>query len=96
MYLFIYCLFLFLAELGLRCCVWALSSCSERGPLFFAVHGPLIAVPSPAAEHGLQACGLQQLWFTGSVVVACRLQSAGPAVVAHGPSYSAACGIFPD
>ena len=66
-YLFIY---LFLAALGLRCCVWAFSSCSERGPLFAAVCGPLSAVTSPVAEHGLLAPGPQQLWHLGSVVVA--------------------------
>ena len=49
-YLFIY---LFLAALGLRCCAWAFSSCGERGLLFVAVHGLLIAVASPVAEHGL-------------------------------------------
>ena len=67
-YLFIY---LFLAELGLCCCMWAFSSCGEWGLLF-------------VAEHGLQAHGLQQLWHTGSAVVAHRL------------SCSMACGIFPD
>ena len=46
-YLFIY---LFLAALGLRCCAWAFSSCGQRGLLFVAVHGLLIA---PVAEHGL-------------------------------------------
>ena len=35
------------------------SSCGERGLLFIAVHGLLIAVASLVAEHGLQACGLQ-------------------------------------
>ena len=45
--------FSFLAALGLRCCVWAFSSCSEQGLLFVAVHGLLIAVPSLVAEHGL-------------------------------------------
>ena len=44
---------LFLAALGLRCCVRAFSSCSERGLLFVAVHGLLIAVASLVAEHGL-------------------------------------------
>ena len=39
MYLFIY---LFLAVLGLRFCVRAFSSCGKRGPLFIAVHGPLL------------------------------------------------------
>ena len=46
-------LFLFLAVLGLRCCAWAFSSCSERGLLFIAVRGLLVAVASLAAEHGL-------------------------------------------
>ena len=46
---FIYFIYLFLAALGLRCC----SSCGERGLLFVAVHGLLIAVASLVAEHGL-------------------------------------------
>ena len=49
-YLLIY---LFLAVLGLRCCTRAFSSCGERGLLFAAVPGLLIAVASLAAEHGL-------------------------------------------
>ena len=49
-YLFIY---LFLAALGLRCCMWAFSSCDERGLLFVAVHGLLIVVASLLEEHGL-------------------------------------------
>ena len=50
--LFIY---LFLVALGLRCCAWAFSSssCGERGLLFLAVHGLLIAVASLVAGHGL-------------------------------------------
>ena len=48
--LFIY---LFLAALGLHCCAWAFSSCSERGLLFIAVHGLLTAAVSLVAEHGL-------------------------------------------
>ena len=48
--LFIYS---FLAALGLRCCTRAFSSCGERGLLFVAVHGLLIAVASLVAEHGL-------------------------------------------
>ena len=55
-YLFIY---LFLAALGLRCCTRAFSSCGERGLLFLAVRGILIAVASLVAEHGLWALGLQ-------------------------------------
>ena len=46
-------IYLFLAALGPRRCAWALSSCSERGPLFATVRGPLIAVASPVAEHRL-------------------------------------------
>ena len=49
-YKFIY---LFLAVLGLRFCMWAFSSCGERGLLFVAVRVLLIAVASLAAEHGL-------------------------------------------
>ena len=48
--LFIY---LFMAELGLRCCARAFSTCSKWGLLFVAVHGLLIAVASLVAEHGL-------------------------------------------
>ena len=40
--------------LGLRCCMRAFSTCSERGLLFIVVvHGLLIAVASLVAEHGL-------------------------------------------
>ena len=46
-------LFLFLAALGLRCCMWAFSSCGERGLLFVAVRGLLNAVAFLVAEHGL-------------------------------------------
>ena len=50
---------LFLAALGLRCCVQAFSSCGERGLLFVAVRRLLIAVASLVVEHGPQARGLQ-------------------------------------
>ena len=48
------CLFvyLFLTALGLCCCVWAFSSCSERGLLLVAVRKLLIAVASLVAEQG--------------------------------------------
>ena len=49
--LFIY--FLFLAALGLRCRAQAFSSCGERGLLFVAGCGLLIAVASLVAEHRL-------------------------------------------
>ena len=51
-YLFIY-LFIYLAALGLCCCLWAFSSCGEQGLLFVAVHGLLIEVASLVAKHGL-------------------------------------------
>ena len=53
--LFVYkfILFLFLAALGLCCCVQAFSSCGERGLLFVVVRGLLIAVASLVAEHRL-------------------------------------------
>ena len=46
-------IYLFLAALGLRCCMWAFSSCGKRGLLFVAVHGLLVAVVSLVAKHGL-------------------------------------------
>ena len=46
-------IYLFLAALGLHCCVWAFSTCSERGLLFVVVRGLLTAVASLAADHGL-------------------------------------------
>ena len=46
-------IYLFLAALGLRCCAWAFSSCGERGLLFVAVRGLLIAVSSLVAENRL-------------------------------------------
>ena len=51
MYIFLF-IYLFLAALGLRC-ARAFSSCGERGLLFVAARGLLIAVASVAAEHGL-------------------------------------------
>ena len=43
-----------MAVLGLRLCVRALPSCSKRGPLSIAVHGPLTITASLVAEHRLQ------------------------------------------
>ena len=51
---FVFNLFvLFLAALGLRCCARAFFSCGERGLLFVAVRGLLIAVASLAVDRGL-------------------------------------------
>ena len=43
-----------MAVLGLRLHARAFSSCSKWGPLFIAVHGPLIIAASLVAEHRLQ------------------------------------------
>ena len=53
LFFIIYYFYFLLAALGLRCCTWAFSSCGERGLLFIAVCGLLIAVASLVAEHGL-------------------------------------------
>ena len=50
---FIYFIYLFLAVLGLHCCMWAFSSCGEQGLLFVVVHIFLIVVASLVAAHGL-------------------------------------------
>ena len=50
---FIYFIYLFLAALGLRCCLQAFSNCSEWGLLFVAVLRLLLAVAPLVAEHGL-------------------------------------------
>ena len=56
---------LFLAALGLRCGVWAFSSCGKWGLLFIVVRGLLIVVAFLVAEQGsrrvdsvVAACGL--------------------------------------
>ena len=56
----------FFAALGLHCFVQAFSSCSERGLLFVAVLGLLIAVA---------CCGAQALGARASVVAAYRFGS---------------------
>ena len=55
-------LFFFLAVLGLHCCSWAFSSCSEWGLLSSLVRGLPVAVTSLVVEHRLSS--------TGSVVLA--------------------------
>ena len=42
-----------MAVVGLRCCVWAFSSCGEWELPFIVVRGLLLAVASLVAEHGL-------------------------------------------
>ena len=53
LFFFIIFIYLFLAVLGLCCCVGAFSSCGEQGLLFIVVCRLLIAVASLVAEHGL-------------------------------------------
>ena len=65
-----------MVALGLHCCVRAFSSCGERGLLFVAVRGLLIAVASLVAEHGL-------LGTQASVVVAHGPSSCGSRALEH-------------
>ena len=53
-YFFYKFIYLFLAALGLRFCARAFSSCSEWGPLFIAVRGPLTVAAPLVEEHRLQ------------------------------------------
>ena len=69
-FIYLFNLFIFGCVGSSLLCVRAFSSCSEWGPLFIAVRGLLFVVAFLVAEHGVQTCGLQQLWLTGSVVVA--------------------------
>ena len=59
-------LFLFMAVLGLRFCARAFSSCSERGPLFIVVRGPVTIAASRCRAQAPDAQA-QQLWLTGLV-----------------------------
>ena len=43
-----------MAVFSLRFCARAFSSCSERGPLFIAVCGPLTVAAPLVVEHKLQ------------------------------------------
>ena len=52
-FLYFYVIYLFLAAMGLHCCVQAFSSCSEQGLLFVAVCRLLIAAASLVVEHRL-------------------------------------------
>ena len=45
--------YLFLAALGLHCCMRDFPSCDERGLLFIVVHRFLIVVSSLVVEYGL-------------------------------------------
>ena len=45
--------YLFLAVLGLHCCMQAFSSCDKKGLLLIAVHGLPLTMASLGAEHRL-------------------------------------------
>ena len=64
-------IYLFLTALELRCCMWAFSSCGERGLLFVAVRRLLIVV------GGCSCCGARALGGRASVVVTHGLSSCG-------------------
>ena len=56
--------------LGLHFCARAFSSCSEQGPLFIVVRGPLTVAASLVAEHRLQtrrlsSCGARAQLLRG-------------------------------
>ena len=50
---------LFMAVMGLPCCMWASSSCSEWWLLFIAEDELLIEMASLVSEQGLRVQGLQ-------------------------------------
>ena len=87
---------MFLAVLGLCCCVGFSLSCGKHGLCSSCSERPLIAVAALVAEHRLYACGLHQLRHMGSIVAVPQVWSTGSIVAAHRFSHSAACGIFPD
>ena len=56
-FLFLSMIYLFMAMLGLHCCIWAFSSCGKWGLLFLAVHRLLTMVASLVEKHRLEAHG---------------------------------------
>ena len=62
--------------------------------VFVSVLG--LSLVAASGGHSSSRCAGLSLTIAASLVAEHRLQSAGSIVVAHGPSRSAACGIFPD
>ena len=64
----------------------------------FSLRWLLLLRITGSRRAAFSSCGTrdQQLWHTGSVVVARGLQSAGSVVAVHGLRCFEACGIFPD
>ena len=84
-------IYFFMAGLGICCCTSFLwlhraTSFSEQAFALVSVSRLLVAVVSLVMEHGPG----------GSGVTASRLWSTSSTGVAHGLSFSKACGIFPD
>ena len=79
---------LFLAVLGLHCCVGFSSSCGKQRLLS--------SCGARACCSGLSCCGAWALGTRAAVVAAPRLRSAGSVVVAPGLSCSGAFGISLD
>ena len=69
-------IYLFMVVLGFRCCTRTFSICGERGLLFVAVCGLLIAVVS-------LCCRARALGARASVVVAHRLSSCSSQALEH-------------
>ena len=93
-------MYLCLTVLGLHCCAWAFSSCSELVLLFVAVCRLLTAVAS-LVEHRLEVCVPLVLQSSVAAVhglssCAQGLWSMGSVAVAHGLSCPMVCGIFLD
>ena len=63
----------FLAAVGLCCCMWAFSSCSDRELFFIAVLGFLIAVASLLQSPGSRHPGSSSCSTGAQAVVAPRL-----------------------
>ena len=84
---------LFLAVLGLRCCVDLSLVAASRGYSLAVVHASHC---SSFSCCGAQALALKSSWPVSSVVAAPKLYSTGAIVMAHGHSCSTVCGIFMD
>ena len=83
-------IYLFLSALGLHCCAWAFSSCSEGGYFSLWCTGFHCGGFSCCGSWALGvqasvvvACGLQQLWLTGSRVQAQQLWHLGLVALWH-------------
>ena len=82
-------IYLFVAVLGLHCCVGFSLVAASGGYFLVVARGLLTGVASPIENH--------RFWgMRASVVAAPGPQSTGPTAVARRPSCTMACRIFPD